>query len=181
MDRIEALGAPAPNTERLRAERLDERHCAELVALHLDPEVSLYLGGVRSAEATGDYLAVNLEHWARHGFGLWVFRTPDGAFVGRAGVRRLELDDRDEVEIAYALARPFWRLGLASEIARALVDQAFARLGCPSLVGVVAVDNAGSRRLLEKIGFTLEKSLIFKGEPVVCYRLRNGGSGSAPR
>jgi hypothetical protein len=60
------------STESLTAERLNEDHLSDLVALHLDPEVSRYLGGVRSAEVTKTYLDVNIAHWDRHGFGLWV-------------------------------------------------------------------------------------------------------------
>ena len=50
------------STSRLTAEKLREDHLADLVALHLDPEVSRYLGGVRSAEVTKTYLAVNMAH-----------------------------------------------------------------------------------------------------------------------
>src|SRR4051812_37769987 len=72
-------------TARLSAERLRENHLADLVALHLDAEVSRYLGGVRPAERTKTYLEANMAHWDQHGFGLWVLRTKDGAFAGRAG------------------------------------------------------------------------------------------------
>jgi hypothetical protein len=65
-------------TSRLLAERLHEGHLADLVALHLDPDVSLYLDGVRSPEATKAYLMVNMAHWERHGFGLWVLRNAGG-------------------------------------------------------------------------------------------------------
>ena len=36
-------------TERLIAERLREEHLADLVALHLDPDVSRYIGGGRES------------------------------------------------------------------------------------------------------------------------------------
>jgi hypothetical protein len=39
-------------TERLTAERLAAGHLADLTALHLDPEVSFFLGGVRSPAQT---------------------------------------------------------------------------------------------------------------------------------
>ena len=54
-------------TTSLTAERLREDHLADLAALHLDPEVSRYIGGVRSAERTKAYLAVNMAHWDQHG------------------------------------------------------------------------------------------------------------------
>ena len=51
-----------------------------------------YVGGVRSPEATRAYLTTNLEHWDRFGFGLWVLRTRDGKFAGRAGIRHVVVE-----------------------------------------------------------------------------------------
>ena len=157
-------------TSRLTAERLDQGHLADLVALHLDPDVSRYLGGVRSPEATATYLTVNIAHWERHGFGLWVLRTHTGEFAGRAGIRHLVLDGVDEVEIAYTFKRVLWGQGLATEITKALMNLGLVQLEFPSLVGVVAVENAASRHVLEKSEFTLERSGIFHGDEVVIYR-----------
>jgi len=158
------------DTERLIAERLHEGHLQDLVALHLDPDVSRYLGGVRSAEATETYLKVNVAHWDRHGFGLWVLRTKSGEFAGRAGIRHVVVEDTGEIEIAYTLKRTFWGQGLASEIATALTTIARLQLRLPSLVGLVAVANGASRRVLEKTGFSLERRAIFHGAEVVLYR-----------
>jgi len=158
------------STARLTAERLCERHLADLVALHLDPSVSRYLGGVRSPEATQTYLTANVAHWEQHGFGLWVLRTRAGEFAGRAGIRHIALDGVDEVEIIYAFKRALWGHGLASEIAKALVTLGLLQLELPSLVGVVAADNAASRRVLEKSGFTPERSGKYHGDEVVIYR-----------
>lgn len=157
-------------TKRLTAERLHEGHLSDLVALHLDPDVSRYLGGVRSAEATAAYLAVNIAHWDRHGFGLWVLRTRSGEFVGRAGIRHVACDDANEIELAYTLKRSFWGQGLATEIAHALTTVARSQLRLPSLVGLVAVANGASRRVLEKAGFSLERHATYHGEEVVLYR-----------
>lgn len=95
-------------TARLAAEKLDEAHLNDLTRLHLGPEVSLYLGDVRSPRASKTYLDTNLAHWAEHGFGLWVLRTRDGAFVGRAGLRHIELESSRAIEIAYSLVRTHW-------------------------------------------------------------------------
>ncbi|MET4386560.1 RimJ/RimL family protein N-acetyltransferase [Bradyrhizobium sp. F1.4.3] len=146
------------STESLTAERLREDHLADLVALHLDPEVSRYLGGVRSPEATKTYLAVNMAHWDQHGFGLWVLRTKDGAFAGRAGIRHILVDGIDEIEIAYTFKRGLWGQGLASEIATALTDIGLSQLALPSLIGLVFVGHGASRRVLEKSSYALEKS-----------------------
>jgi RimJ/RimL family protein N-acetyltransferase len=157
---------------RLTAEPLGERHLAELVALHLDPEVSRYLGGVRSAAATEAWLTVNIAHWQRHGFGLWALKTRTGEFAGRAGLRHIMLDGADEVEIVFTFARGLWGQGLASEIAQALMQFGWSQLQLPSLVGVVSIGNLASRRVLEKSGFAPERGGKYRGDEVVIYRRR---------
>ncbi|GLS21845.1 hypothetical protein GCM10007874_48620 [Labrys miyagiensis] len=157
-------------TERLTAQRLKHADLDDLVALHLDPDVSRYLGGVRSPTVTTAYLETSLAHWDRYGFGLWTWRTSDGKFVARAGIRHVVVEDAREVEIAYALKRSFWGMGLASEITKALLEVGFQRLGLSSLVGVVFVSHAASRHVLEKAGFLFERDVVFHDQPCVLYR-----------
>lgn len=159
-------------TNRLTAEKLRDDDLADLVALHLDPEVSRYLRGVRSAETTKTYLAANMAHWDQHGFGLWALRTKDGEFAGRAGIRHILVDGIDEIEIAYTFKRDLWGQGLASEIAAALTHIGLSQLALPSLIGLVFVEHGASRRVLEKSNYILEKSTTHHGEDVVIYRIR---------
>ena len=160
------------STLRLTAERLNEGHLDDLVELHLDPDVSRYLGGVRSAEVTATYLATNMAHWDQHGFGLWVLRTIDGVFAGRAGIRHIMVDGVDETEIAYAFRREAWGRGYASEIATALTNIGLSHYGMPSLIGLVHVGNGASRRVLEKAEYILERTTVHQGHDVVIYRMR---------
>jgi RimJ/RimL family protein N-acetyltransferase len=157
-------------TARLTAEKLDLTHLNDLTRLHLDPEVSLYLGGVRSPGATKTYLDINLAHWAEHGFGLWVFRTRDGAFVGRAGLRHIELESAREIAIAYSLVPTHWGQGLATEIADALINLWLTKSHSLSLVGVVSVENVASRRVLEKSGFVFERTGVYHDTEVIIFR-----------
>ncbi len=158
-------------TERLTAERLAADHLADLAALHLDPEVSRFLGGVRSPAETEAYLDANLAHWARHGHGLWVIRTPDGAFAGRAGLRYIDVEGVREMEIAYAFRRDLWGQGLATEVAQALAAIWRGRRLSPSLIGIASPTNIGSRRVLEKVGFDQEREAAYRGAAVVLYRM----------
>lgn len=159
-------------TQRLRGEKLHERHLPDLIELHLDGEVMRFLGGIRSPEATAGYLADNVAHWGRHDFGLWVVRTPDGTFAGRVGIRHLVVGDAPEVEVAYTFRRALWGQGLASEVIEFLADVGLKRLAFPSLVGVASVGNIASRRVLEKSGFAFERTVNYLGEDVVLYRRR---------
>ncbi len=158
-------------TARLIAERLRDDHLADLVALHLDPDVSRYLGGVRLPEATAAYLATARAHWDRHGFGLWALRTGGGEFAGRAGIRHAVVEGVQEFELLYTFKREFWGRGLASEVVAALVGIAQTRLGAPSLVALVVAGNGASCRVLEKSGFACERTMLSRGEEVAVYRL----------
>jgi len=56
-------------------------------------------------------------------------------------------------EIGYLLNPKYWGLGLASEIAEALTNQAFA-LGAEKVTACARESNAVSRHIIEKLGYT---------------------------
>jgi RimJ/RimL family protein N-acetyltransferase/GrpB-like predicted nucleotidyltransferase (UPF0157 family) len=160
-------------TPRLVLTRPTAADGADLIAMHSDPRVMATLGGLRTAE---ELEAINrrlLATWEQAGFGWWVARhRPDGRFVGRGGLRRVPINGRDEVEVGYGLAAEFWGQGLATEIAAASVRTGFQVLGLSELVSFTLVTNAGSRRVMEKVGFLYERDGEHAGLPHVFYRLR---------
>jgi [ribosomal protein S5]-alanine N-acetyltransferase len=157
-------------TRRLRAERLRPRHLEELCHLHGDPRAMATLGGVRSDDVTRTYLATNLAHWDRWGHGLWVFRDTAGSFVGRGGLRHLEIGGADEVEVAYALLPDFWGQGLATEMARAMLNLGQSQLGLSRIVALTLTTNHASERVMVKLGMVFERRIEHAGEPCVLYR-----------
>ena len=168
-------------TERLRAYRLQPEHFALLLAMHQDPVTMATLGGVRSEEQTRDYLRRFLAHWEENGFGMWLLYDREQQFVGRAALRRMDLDGQVEVEVGCALWASFWRHGFASEIVSALVEIVFTRLGLADMVGFALPQNRASIRILEKLGFAYEKDVEHAGRRHVLYRLtREQFRGPAP-
>ena len=159
------------STARLRATRLAADDLDDLVALHLDAEVSRFLGGVRTPEVTAAYLDTNLRHWRDRGVGLWVLRTKDGAFVGRAGLRYVDLDGVEVLEIAYTLAKTAWGQGLATEIAAVLVGVWRTHRVGPSLVGLVMKGHHASEHVLLKTGFAYERDAVFHDAVVGVFRI----------
>jgi ribosomal-protein-alanine N-acetyltransferase len=161
------------NTPRLIGTRLCADDLDTLCALHRDPAVMATLGGVRSDERTRAYLAENLAHWDRHGYGLWVFRErTTGAFVGRGGLRHVTLEGTPEIEVTYALAQASWGKGYATEIAEASLDLGVRELGLKDIVAFAEPDNHASRRVMEKIGFRYERDIVWHDLRHVLYRLR---------
>jgi [ribosomal protein S5]-alanine N-acetyltransferase len=162
-------------TPRLRGLPLSETDFDDLYALHRDERVLAAFGAdPASADGVREWLGRKLAHWREHGFGVWMFRDPGGAFVGRCGIHRWSLDGRPEVELGYIVRADLWGQGYATEIGAAVVDHAFGALDLGELVGFTRPDNLGSRRVLEKLGFVYERTFLTGDEESVLYRLRSG-------
>lgn len=166
-------GLDTLRTPRLTAERLGPPHVEEIRRLHRDPEVMRTLGGLKTDAETDALLRSDAEHWERHGFGLWILRdAADERFVGRGGLRHVEVGGTAEVEIAYALMAAYWGRGLATELARHLVEIAFGPLALDEVVAFTLPTNQGSRRVMGKAGLRYERDITHAGLPHVLYRLR---------
>ena len=141
-----------------------------------DPRVMATLGGVRPPERTREYVAAQVRHWAEHGFGWWSLRDLDsGAFVGRGGIRWIEVDGEGTVaEVGYALVPERWGEGLATEVAREAVRVGRDDLGLDRIVGLALPTNAASRRVLEKAGLEYSRDAVYKGFASVLYDWRRG-------
>ncbi|MGH7173651.1 MAG: GNAT family N-acetyltransferase [Gemmataceae bacterium] len=160
-------------TPRLLLRRMTADHLNNLTRLHLDPRVMATLGGVRSPDVTREWLGRQLEHWRQHGFGLWLAYDRDtGWFAGRGGLHHVSIDDREEIEVGYALLPHFWGRGLATELARESIRAAFTVLNFPELVCFTLTTNGASQRVMGKAGFRYERDLVYKDLPHVLYRLR---------
>lgn len=139
--------------------------------MNSDPTVMATLGGVRDLDASKAYVTDQIEHWERHGFGWWIaLHRVSAEFVGRGGIRHIEVEGRTEVEVGYALMSAYWGRGLATELAGAAVSAGFLDVGLPDLIGLTLPTNAASRRVLEKVGFGYARQAAYKGLPHLLYR-----------
>ena len=117
--------------------------------------------GVKSPEETLERVRQRIA--ADHGaLGFWrVERRGDGMFYGLGALIRMPTGD--DVELAYRLARPAWGQGIAGEAAAALLDYAFGTVGLPRVVAVTYPENRASQRVLDKLGFTRQGEVDYKG------------------
>jgi [ribosomal protein S5]-alanine N-acetyltransferase len=162
-------------TARMHARPMRGDDFEPLLAMYQNDAITATLGGNRTAEQVREYLDDQLLHFARHGYGFWMFHSKaDGRFVGRGGLRNIFVGGHDEVEVGYALMPEFWKQGLATEIAQASAEIGFARFELPELVSFTLPSNAASRRVMEKVGFQFELEIVYKELPHVLYRLKLG-------
>jgi ribosomal-protein-alanine N-acetyltransferase len=124
-------------------------------AVYSDPGVA-WVRRAGTREETRRALDAKLAHVREHGFGMMaIVDRADGTVLGYAGLQHLE--DGEEVEVGYYLARRAWGRGLATELAQALVRAGFDELGLARIVAVVRPDNDASKRVLHKAGLRFER------------------------
>ena len=160
------------HTPRLRGERLVEEHREFLYRMFQDPIVTDTLGGVLSDERCAVALKNNLNHWRHYGFGIWHFyHSESGEFVGRAGLRRMELVPQGGIELAYTVMSEFWNQGYATEMSREVLRVGFDVLHLPEIVTFTLPTNLASQRVMQKLGFEFDRDGEHAGLPHVFYRL----------
>lgn len=155
-------------------ERLTSDHEDELVRLLLDPRVAETMWSPHETRTRADVragLRRKRTHWARHGFGQWLFcDRATGAMVGRGGPQHTMASGRDEIELGWVIVPERWGQGFATELARVSLEVAFGPLGLKEVIAYTQPDNLASRRVMEKAGFLYEREITFHAEPFVLYR-----------
>jgi ribosomal-protein-alanine N-acetyltransferase len=156
-------------TARLRLRMFTPDDLAALSLIFADPDVMEYLGRDGQpipAEETALALTSIIRHWHTHGFGRWAVEDKAaGRLIGYAGIRSLE----GQAELVYLLAKEYWGMGLATEVAVACLKYGFTEKRFPSILALTRPLNVRSRRVMEKIGMRFEKDANYFGIDVVQY------------
>jgi len=104
------------------------------------------------------------------GYCLWRLLEPEtGQMIGFCGLQPLA--GTPDIEIGWWLARSHWGCGLATEAARVVLRDGFARVGLDRIVAVAQPANSASRRVMQKLGMRYERDTRHKGIDVVLYAI----------
>ncbi|MDQ5824880.1 MAG: GNAT family N-acetyltransferase [Chloroflexota bacterium] len=150
-------------TERLLLRPFTGTDANNLFDLDSDPDVMRYVNGGNPTPlevVRNEDLPWFIEYGQRHeGYGFWAaIEKSTGEFVGWFLLRPPSDGSPDEPELGYRLRRSAWGKGYATEGSRVLVRSAFARSGVPRVVAFAHVNNAASRRVMEKVGMVLVRT-----------------------
>jgi RimJ/RimL family protein N-acetyltransferase len=163
------------DTPRLYLRRLGLDDADLLLAIWNDAAFVRNVGdrGVRTLEQAREALRSGaFRLYADYGFGPYAMvRKSDASRVGICGL--FKRDNLDDPDIGFALLPEYCRQGLAAEAALAVLDHARNDLCLERLAGIVSPGNAGSIRLLEKLGLTFSRMITMPGdEHEVCLYSR---------
>lgn len=124
-----------------------------------------WVDGVRTAEDERVWLKAVLSsaELKEEGYGIW----DRGELAGSVGMHLDSLNDG--ADIGYRLGRSFEGRGLVTRACRALIDRGFGELRLHRITIHAAPDNARSRAVPERLGFTQEAVLRQAGKTAVGY------------
>jgi RimJ/RimL family protein N-acetyltransferase len=170
------LPAPRP-TGRLRAESPDPaRHLEFIVDLYSDPEITRWHwpgpeGGPRTPEQSRELLGLSIDRMALNGYGMWFWREIEsGELVARVGLNPAVIEGGTEVvEVGWSVPLAHQGKGYATEAARASVAFGLEEAGLDDVVSFAMVENAASRRVIEKAGLEYRRDFIHAGLPHALY------------
>lgn len=140
---------------------------SDFVRLSTNSEVRRYLGGAKSPyDAERQFeamLGAKAPRW------YWIVsRRNDGAFLGVVSLTPHH--DGLNTEVSYEFLPEYWGIGYATEAVNVVLKYAAEVLKLPCIVAETQTANSASRRLLERLGMKLERTLQrFQSEQAI-YR-----------
>jgi ribosomal-protein-alanine N-acetyltransferase len=149
-------------TKRLLLRELAAEDEAALYALEADPALYRYRdSGPPSKDEICAFLHRTRDALIRDPhlfYALAVVVPADGRLIGvvTLTITNWELG---QAELGYRLSPAYWGQGYASEAAQALVTFGFSTLGLHRIYALCHPDNAGSQRVMEKLGMRYEGHL----------------------
>lgn len=110
------------------------------------------------------YITGFIKPWDEFGFGVWAVCIGDielataGDFIGYCGFIPEQIEGAGP-ELAYAMEKSMWGMGLATEAVMASLDWIFIKPEISRVYAVTDKENRASRRVMEKVGMTHDKDV----------------------
>ena len=148
---------PTLTTERLILRDFSAADAPDVLVFRGDAEVQKYNDvPMQNVGEVIDFLHSLRRGYERHERLGWGITLPgEDRVIGLVGFNYWDRYHH-RAEIGFDLAQAYWRQGIGSEAVRAIVGFGFERMDLNRIEGEAVIDNTGSVRLLQKLGFQLE-------------------------
>ena len=149
---------PKVETERLVLREISHDDTAAIFRNFSDPDVANWF--FEKPHSTMEQTIKVIDHFIhkfKQGEGLtWAITLKeDGQVIGTCGYENIEIGNRGE--IGFDLAKAYWGKGFMSESLAAVIDFGFSVLNFSNVEAHTNSNNVRAKRLLEKLGFRLDK------------------------
>ncbi|MGV3587092.1 MAG: GNAT family N-acetyltransferase [Adhaeribacter sp.] len=158
-------------TERLLLREILPADEFGMFELDSDAEVQQYLGNkpITQVEEARRTIAFIRQQYLENGVGRRaVIEKETNNFVGWAGLKFVRETTNSHVnyhDLGYRFIKRFWGKGYATEAAKASLNFGFEQLKLKNIYAMADVNNVASRKILEKVGLTLDGTFDLDGIP----------------
>ena len=158
-------------TSRLIVRRYDATDMEDFYLLNSDPDVMRYIRQPKTFEEANQFLLENIAFYDNHPqYGRFaVNEKSTGNFAGSFAI--IPLNKENRWQVGYALMKPYWGKGYATEMVKTSLDYCFIDCDLDYLAGVTEVKNEDSQKVLLKCGFTYEKTYLENGRDLKLFGL----------
>ena len=158
-------------TPRLLVRRYNEADVENFYLLNSNPDVMRYIRQPKTFEESRNFLLDNIAFYEKHPlFGRLAVNEKDtGNFAGSFAI--IPLDHTNFWQVGYALMKPYWGKGYATELVKEGLQYSFTKGGLTYIAGVTEIMNFDSQKVLVKAGFTHEKNYVENGKELMLFSL----------
>lgn len=154
---------PFPNleTERLLLRRVNENDANEIFALRSNPETMKYIPRplVKSIDDALEHIAmIDAKIESNEGINWAITYKDNPKLIGIIGHYRIKPENY-RAEIGYMLLPEYHGQGIVSEAVKEAINYGFNEMKLHSIEAIIAPENFGSERVLQKCGFVKEAHL----------------------
>lgn len=142
-------------TERLALREWQTADLQPFIAMNADPAVMRYFPKTLSADETRQFYDAIQAEMETSGYGLYATEVKEtGEFIGFIGFHKaaFEASFTPCIEIGWRLKQTAWRVGYATEGAKACLAYGFSSLGFAEVYSFTAELNQPSYHVMKKLG-----------------------------
>lgn len=159
-------------TERLTLRKMTEADAEPLFDIFSDPVAMRFFGVIFDRSRMHRWVQDNLKHQHEFGFSLYSVVLKDGGeVIGDCGLETDEIEGELIVGIGFDFRRSFWGKGYATEAAKAVLKYGFDQFDFDCIRGWIDPENVPSRRVAERIGMKMERSVVRGGKTYALYKI----------
>jgi RimJ/RimL family protein N-acetyltransferase len=161
-------------TERLILEPWRSSDWEAFRSIATDVKVMRYItGGIPwTDEQIQNFVNRQVILYFERGFCRWkLLEASTGELIGFCGAGMWH--DAPDPEIGWWLAHNHWGRGLATEAARAALQDVFERVGLERLISIARPDNTASIGVMKKLGLQFDAEFESDGIQLVRYSIEN--------
>jgi ribosomal-protein-alanine N-acetyltransferase len=146
------------HTERLHLVRHELIHAPDMYELRIDESVIQFLDTdpPKSITDIEDKIKENRRNFDDKKGITWILKIKGSdEAIGYMGIWRIDKHN-NRGELGYALKKQYWKKGIASEAAKAIINYGFSKMELHTIKANTNPLNEGSKALLTKLGFKHE-------------------------